>query len=112
MVYATSWDGYVFALGAATGELLWRYRAGLNLYSSPAVVEGVVFFGSDDGHVYALDALIGELLGRYKAGGYVFSSPAVVNGIVYVGSEDDHAGVVNQRKWDRSGPEKIIVMKS
>jgi eukaryotic-like serine/threonine-protein kinase len=49
--------------------------------SSPAVANGVVYFGSND--VYALDASTGALLWSYAMGGWVSSSPAVANGVVY-----------------------------
>ena len=68
--------------------LKWSYPAGSQLDSSPAVVSGVVFFGSFFGNVYALKAKTGGLLWSYTTGGYVDSSPAVANGVVYVGSED------------------------
>ena len=54
--------------------------------SSPAVVNGVIYFGSHDNNVYALNASTGALLWSFTTGGPVDSSPAVVNGVVYVGS--------------------------
>ena len=56
--------------------------------SSPAVVDGTVYFGSGDGHLYALNAPNGELRWRFKTGDVVHASPAVVNGLVYFGSWD------------------------
>ena len=38
------------------GQLLWRYLTGSAVDSSPAVVNGVVYIGSDDEYVYALTA--------------------------------------------------------
>ena len=46
--------------GAGTGNpvltptLLWSHTTGGDVESSPAVVNGVVYIGSDDGYVYAL----------------------------------------------------------
>ncbi len=82
--------------GAASGNqvptpvLLWNYTTGDYVDSSPAVVGGVVYVGSDDGNVYALSASDGSKLWNYSAGyyNYVDSSPAVVGGVVYVGSDD------------------------
>ena len=68
-------------------ELLWKYKTGGPVASSPAVVNGKVYFGSDDYHLYCLD-IYGNLLWKYKTGSYVDSSPAVVNGKVYFGSND------------------------
>ena len=56
--------------------------------SSPTVVAGTVYAGSDDHHLYALDAASGALRWAYRTGAAVFSSPAVAEGVVYVGSDD------------------------
>ncbi len=32
----------------------WKFETGGSVRSSPALAEGMVFFGSDDGHLYAL----------------------------------------------------------
>ena len=77
-------------LDAHTGDRLWRYRTKGNVDSSPAVVDGVVYVGSDDNYLYALDADTGTLLWRYETDDEVDSSPAVVDGVVYVGSDDDY----------------------
>jgi outer membrane protein assembly factor BamB len=59
------------------------------VYSSPAVVGGLVYVGSYyNWKVYCLNAVTGALVWSYTTGGMVDSSPAVVNGVVYVGSYD------------------------
>jgi outer membrane protein assembly factor BamB len=66
----------------------WKYNipSNLDMYSSPAVVNGIVYVGSVPG-VYALDANTGALVWNYSTNcGYSdWSSPAVANGIVYIG---------------------------
>ena len=66
----------------------WRFTAGDSVDSSPTVVDGVVYVGSDDGTLYALDAATGAERWRFATGDEVDSSPAVVDGVVFVGSED------------------------
>jgi PGF-CTERM protein len=44
----------VYALNAATGTKLWNYTTGFAVSSSPAVVNGVVYFGGSDGNLYAI----------------------------------------------------------
>jgi outer membrane protein assembly factor BamB len=79
--------------GGGTGSpvlaptLLWNYTTGGGVYSSPAIVGGVVYIGSEDGNVYALNAANGLRIWNYSTGGDVESSPAVINGVVYIGSE-------------------------
>jgi eukaryotic-like serine/threonine-protein kinase len=75
---------------ANVGQLTqkWTFRSGGPVESSPAVVGGVVYFGSEDDKVYALNATTGALVWSVPTGGAVLESPAVVNGVVYVGSAD------------------------
>lgn len=70
------------------GTLKWIFSAGDVIHSSPAVVNGVVYFGSRDSHIYALNAATGEELWKFKTGSWVESSPVVVDGVVYCGSND------------------------
>jgi len=63
--------------------------------SSPAVVNGVVYVGSNDHNVYALNASTGAKLWSFATGNIVRSSPAVANGVVYVGSGDDNVYALN-----------------
>ena len=43
--------------GPSTNQTLWVFKTGGNIYSSPAVVNGVAYFGSYDGNVYAVGKL-------------------------------------------------------
>lgn len=64
-------------------SLKWKFKTGKAVKSSPIIVNGVVYIGSDDGHLYALDAATGELKWKYNAGKPVRSSPAVMNGTLF-----------------------------
>ena len=68
----------------------WRFATGDDVFSSPAVVDGVVYIGSNDTNVYALNAATGTEQWRFATGGFVIPSPAVVDGVVYVGSWDNN----------------------
>jgi outer membrane protein assembly factor BamB len=93
----------VYALNATNGDKIWNYNFTTYsyVYSSPAVVNGVVYVGSGGagpnagGNVYALNAADGAKLWSYTIGwtpnysdSWVDSSPAVVGGVVYVGCDD------------------------
>lgn len=69
-------------------SLLWTYRTGGRVTSSPSIVDGVVYIGSQDRNLYALNATTGECLWKYdtlERNDFVTSSPAVANGVVYIG---------------------------
>jgi parallel beta-helix repeat protein len=87
-------SGYSESPAPNTNQTLWTYTTGGGVYSSPAVVDGRVYVGSDDGKVYCLDALTGASIWNYSTGNQVYSSPAVVDGRVYVGSNYGDGGKV------------------
>jgi len=73
------------------------YTTWPSVSSSPAVVNGVVYVGSDDTNMYALDSHTGAKLWSYHTGGGVTSSPAVGNGMVYFGSWDNSVYALDAR---------------
>jgi outer membrane protein assembly factor BamB len=92
-----SQDKSIYALGAWSGNLIWKFTTQDAQVSSPAIVNGKVYTGGDDGYVYCLDAYSGAVNWKtfvngdlpYTYGSFVFkSSPAVSDGKVFVGSLD------------------------
>ncbi|SDF54352.1 Outer membrane protein assembly factor BamB, contains PQQ-like beta-propeller repeat [Halorientalis regularis] len=77
------------------GTQQWRFGTGNVWYSSPAVVDGTVYVGSDDNNVYALSADDGTEQWRFDTGSPVEQSPAVVDGTVYLGSYDRNVAPEN-----------------
>lgn len=126
-LYFTSSTGALAALDAATGAPKWvcpveserRFEAkGLHGYppatqtipdawdvftSSPAVADGLVYFGAGDGGVHAVDAATGVLQWTFRTGDVVHASPAVAGGTVFVGSWDSRVYALDARtgalKW-------------
>ena len=131
IVYFGSFDGAFYALDAAHGTLKWKFETegerrfshrglhGLQPYaeimpdpwdfwlSSPAVSNGIVYFGSGDSHVYALDAATGALRWKGQAGDVVHSSPAIAGGSLVIGSWDSFVYAVDagsfKFKWRFQG---------
>ncbi|MBV9173686.1 MAG: PQQ-binding-like beta-propeller repeat protein, partial [Chloroflexi bacterium] len=103
-VYVGSWDGYEYALDAATGTQKWRtflgtttadpicFPPGAGVSSAAAIQNGVVYLGGGDAYWYALDANTGAVLWRVftgdnsaASGHYNWSSPLIYNGYAYIG---------------------------
>ncbi len=71
-------------------ETQWEFDTDGAVRSSPAVVDGTVYIGSDDGTVYAIDAETGQERWTYPTEESIVSSPAVFDNKVYVGSTDHY----------------------
>jgi outer membrane protein assembly factor BamB len=86
------WNPYETVLGVGNARnlhLKWSLATGADAFgiesSSPALVNGVAYFGSfGDLNVYALDASTGVKLWSYSPQTVVSSAPAVSNGVVYI----------------------------
>ena len=96
--HATSWPMFrhdARRTGAVDVELetkglalAWSVDLGAEVRSSPAVVDGRIYIGSDDGHLHCLELKDGKAAWKFRTGGPVRSSPAVWEKRVYVGSND------------------------
>jgi outer membrane protein assembly factor BamB len=113
LVFASSWDGNLYALTARDGELVWSYAykphpgASYPQASSPTVADvggnRLVVVGSGM-TIYALDAATGTLVWQFDAGtgctdcdflterNEILSSPAVYRDVVYFGMDINDFG--------------------
>jgi len=86
----------------------WRFETTGELYSSPAVSNGLVFVGTKSGFIYALDAATGEERWKVALGDYIVrSSPAVIDGSVYIGSGYSIFSLdslTGQKTWEAKTP--------
>ena len=90
------YGGGLRVLNATTGDLVWTYAPKALVYSSPAVYDGIVYFGSDSGYMFALDAVSGNLIwscgilqngtSSNSASQPIDCSVSVGDGLVYLGT--------------------------
>lgn len=79
-----------------TLKLLWTFEVGESIESSAAIVDGVVYVGTQTPELIALNLSDGKLKWRYKCkDGLGESSPAVANGVVVVGDLSGTLHAVN-----------------
>lgn len=69
-------------------RVIWRFRTGGKIVSSPAYHDGALYFGSSDHNFYSVRASDGSQRWKFTTGGPVNSSPAVDNELVFFGSVD------------------------
>lgn len=94
------WNPYETVLGVSNVaglKLKWAFATGTSTnqfeFSSPAIVNGVVYLSSINGNVYALNANTGTKL--WSSPVYLGTSPVVEKGVLYVGSEDHNVYALN-----------------
>jgi outer membrane protein assembly factor BamB len=90
IVYVTASNNCVYALNAKSGVQLWNYSINYSPDSSPTVIGGVVYVGSN-----TLNAKSGAKLANYAPIFEVSSSPTIVGGVIYIGSNDDNVYALN-----------------
>ncbi len=70
------------------GVKKWQFHTDGYVFSTPAVVDGVAYFGSSDGNLYAVESGAGTQKWKFATGSRVNASPAVADGRVYFSSYD------------------------
>ena len=107
VMFVSGWDGYVWALDATNGRLLWQYRHPIpldvplccgNVNRGVAVAQGKVFLATQNGQLVALDATSGQQAWQQtfvdvRAGESATLAPLVVKNLVIVGSSGAEYGV-------------------
>ncbi len=65
------------------GEVVsWKFKTGGIVYSTPLVVNDIVFIGSEDSIFYAIDLNAGSEIWHYKAGNKILSTAAYSNNVI------------------------------
>jgi outer membrane protein assembly factor BamB len=122
IVYVGSLDGYLYALNANNGKIVWAFKTEGPIESSPAVVDDAVYFTSQEpttGTLYKLDANTGTVIWdlpipyqiSFTGGTVMLGSPSVAAGIVFASSNWGDYYAVNDSTgkivWTFSDPSSI-----
>ena len=70
---------YATAGPKVLGGVQWVFKSGGPIVTSPAVVDGVVYFASLDTYLYAVDQATGKEKWKFKSRMPIASSPAVTD---------------------------------
>jgi outer membrane protein assembly factor BamB len=86
-LYVSSLDRHLYALEAATGNLVWKSEdLGGSLSGTPALsAEGILYVGTFGSEVLALNSSDGRVLWRTPVTGWVWSRPLLVEDKLYFG---------------------------
>ncbi len=93
--YGVTLDDELLCIDIDTGEVVWRFRSEplpeeghFSLGSSPAVDDGVVYFGARSGFVFAFDAATGKEIWRRDLGSECVTSLVKIDTGLLVGTRD------------------------
>lgn len=89
-VFVGSVGGYVYALEAASGRLMWRLRGGGMFKSSLCAYENRLYLGNTDNLLRCIDAASGRRIWQINTGNDLDSSPCVVDDRLYIAGENGH----------------------
>ncbi|WP_080057127.1 outer membrane protein assembly factor BamB family protein [Spirosoma aerolatum] len=104
-----NYSGGLLAIDVSTGKQKWAIKS-IGVYSNPAVVNDVVYYGDYKNKVFAVEAATGTKKWEFAAAGAVTGSPTITDGIVYISSEDRKIyaldAATGTKKWDFTAPGK------
>jgi outer membrane protein assembly factor BamB len=91
-VYVGSSDSNFYALDAATGAVLWRFKTGAAFTSLqiPAISGSLIYVPAVDGNIYTLSQNDGSLVSSYR-GSVAWGPIIIANGLLFA---SDFAGTV------------------
>ncbi len=85
VLYAPDLAGFLHALDAKTGKLLWKYDTFAAVWGSPLVADGKVYLGDEDGDLVVLAAgREMKKLAETNLGNAVYTAPVAKDGVLYV----------------------------
>lgn len=86
-----SCDKYMFAFNILTEDILWNYTAKEQKrhywFSSPALYDGILYFGSSDNGFYAVDAKTGKEVWESEITDEIKSGPSITDDVIYLGGQ-------------------------
>jgi outer membrane protein assembly factor BamB len=89
LCFAADFDGFVFCFDARTGKKHWEYEMGSDTWSSPYVVDGKVYLGSETAGVHIFEASNKlKVIKKVPMKGKVRATPVALNGVFYVMTEN------------------------
>jgi outer membrane protein assembly factor BamB len=116
-LFVSTFDGHIYALSLATGELSdWSFKSEAGFASPPVIDEDVIYVGSFDRYLYALEIGGNQSLWRFPqekpAANWFWASPVVRGGVVYAGCLDGKLYAIEAKTgeelWEFDAGKRIV----
>ncbi len=85
IVYQSDFSGFLHALDAKTGQILWTHDLFAAIWGSPILIDGKIYLGDEDGDVLILqEGKTKKIIAEVNMGSSVYSTPVPANGTLYI----------------------------
>ncbi|MGE3344174.1 MAG: PQQ-binding-like beta-propeller repeat protein [Vicinamibacterales bacterium] len=102
IIYHPDFSGFLHALDAKTGEVLWTHDMFAAMWSSTMVMDGKVYLGDEDGDVTIFQhGREKKVLGEVNMGSSVYSTPVTANGTMFIMTRNNLYAIAQGAKTDR-----------
>jgi outer membrane protein assembly factor BamB len=105
-IFVGSRGGWLYALSAGDGSVLWRRRVGAQS-SQPVVDRGRIYLGTDDGTLLCLDTEDGAEHWRYGTRGAILRAPVLTEELVFFANDLDQVYALDREsgayRWQHKG---------
>lgn len=105
-IYLGDEEGVFHAIERSSGKGRWKFETNGEIYSSAAVIDGRIIFGSYDNYLYCLNT-DGTLAWKYATQGYVHCAPAVVEGVTFIAGCDEHLRIIDVKTGQQRAELKL-----
>jgi len=99
-VYISGSEGGFYALDKSSGSIVWEKTFSHPIWTSPALDEGILYFGDNGGNLRAMTGENGSVLWQFKADGVIVSSPIVVGDYLLFASLDRNLYCLDKNTGD------------
>jgi len=90
LIYCGCDNQYMYCL-KPTGNILWKYKTGMMIWTCPLLTKELCVFGSLDFNLYGVDKNTGALAFKYNLGAEIKSTPLLYKGYIHVGTTNGKA---------------------
>ena len=105
-VYFGGYDGWIYALDLASGQIKWEADLGGHIIGGAVVAEGLLYVGSSNNRLHALDPATGTERWYFEAGDDIWATPLVEDGVIYVAAMDKKLYALNaadgSERWPKA----------
>lgn len=105
-IYLGDEDGVFHAIDRETGKGLWKFQTGGEIYSSAAISDDRIVFGSYDNNLYCLNK-DGTEAWKFATQGYVHCAPAIVDGVTFIAGCDEHLRTIDVKTGEERAQLKL-----